>query len=78
MLAAAMEGWDSPHSATDLILMRQYELTQAAAGAKKPQPYPTAPWAKPEKTRQHFGNVGGRTRTEVIELLNGMGHSLPV
>lgn len=76
MLAAGVEGWDQPHSHTDLILMRQYELTQAAAGAKRPQPYPAAPWARPDKGPKRFGDTAGRSREEVIVILRAHGHEM--
>lgn len=76
MLAAAIEGWGQPHSHTDLILMRQYELTQAAAGAKKTSPYPTAPWANGNKSTQRFGKTDGRSRDEVVAILRAHGHEL--
>lgn len=75
-IAAAAEGWDQPHAPGDLIAMRQFELTQAAAGVKKPQPYPTAPWASKNTSTQRFGKTDGRSREEVVAILRAHGHEL--
>ena len=76
-LAAAMEGWDHPISREALILMDLFDLDMAVnAGKKKPKPYPR-PWKQKTNVQKH-GNVGGRTRAEIVAILNGVGHNLPV
>lgn len=76
-IAAAMEGWDHPISREALILMDLFDLDMAVnAGKKKPKPYPR-PWKQKGVTQKH-GNTGGRSRAEVVAILNAHGHSLPV
>lgn len=79
MLAAAMEGWDHPISREALALMDLFDLDMAVnSGKKKPKPHPGRPWKPTGKTTQRHGDVGGRSRAEVVEILNAHGHSLPV
>lgn len=78
--AAAVEGWDFPISRESLALYDLYDLTvQAHSDTKKGRPKPRAgrPFKVETGNRQRFGNTGGRTRAEVVEILNGLGHSLP-
>lgn len=77
-LAASFEGWDHPISREALILMDLFDLDMAVnAGKKKPKPHPGRPW-KQKGDVQRYGNAGGRTREQVVAILNGMGHNLPV
>lgn len=78
-LAASFEGWDHPISREALILMDQFDLDMAVNSGKrnKPKPHPMRPW-KQQGDVQRYGNTGGRSRSEVVEILNAMGHSLPV
>ena len=76
-LAASFEGWDHPISREALILMDLFDLEMAVnAGKKRPQPYPR-PW-KQKRDVQRFGNTAGRSRAEVVAILNGLGHTIPV
>lgn len=76
-MAAAIEGWDHPISREALILMDHFDLDMAVnAGKKKPKPYPR-PWKVKGNVQKH-GNTGGRSRAEVVKILNDLGHSLPV
>lgn len=76
-IAAAVEGWDHPITREALVLMDLFDLDMAvAAGKKKPKPY-QRPW-KQEGDVKRMGNTGGRSRAEVVAILNGLGHSLPV
>jgi hypothetical protein len=43
---------------------------------KKWKAYPRP--VKAKDNNQKWGDTGGRTRAEVVEILNGLGHSLPV
>ena len=74
MLAAAMEGWDYPMPREAAILADLYDLQYAKTGAKHRKPYPR-PWETKGKT-QRYGNTGGRSRAEVVAILNALGHSL--
>lgn len=77
--AAALEGWDHPISREALILMDQFDLdVQINSDPKKGKPprY-RRPFPVEDKQRQRFGNTGGRTRAEVVEILNALGHDLP-
>lgn len=67
MLAAAMEGWDHPVSRLEALLMDLWDLTAAATGTKKPPKYPRQ-WVK-TGTSESWGNVAGRTRSEIDDLL---------
>lgn len=78
MLAASMEGWTHPVSREALILMDQFDLDMAVnSGKKTPQPHPGRPWKQKGEARK-FGNTAGRSRAEVVEILNRHGHNLPV
>ena len=76
MIAAAVEGWAYPMARAVAVLADLYDLTHAAAGAKKPKPYPR-PW-ETKRSEKRYGDTGGRTRAEVVAILNGLGHQLPV
>jgi hypothetical protein len=66
MLAAAMEGWTHPLSRESLILMDHFDLTYAATGAKKRQPYPRPFKTSDSKKR---GDAAGRSPEQVLRLL---------
>lgn len=73
-VATSAEGWDYPLSRTDAILADMWDLSYAKAGAKKRERYP-----RPFKERgstQKWGDTGGRSREEVVAILNAHGHSL--
>jgi hypothetical protein len=80
MIAAAMEGWTHPVSREALILMDHFDLDMrvATGDKKKAPPHPGRPWSQSAKTTQHHGKVGGRSRAEVVAILNTHGHQLPV
>lgn len=84
-LAAALEGWSHPLDRVGWMLADLIDVQGASKAGKKWKPYPRPfanhgervpgkPW---EKTGGRAGDVGGRTRAEVVQLLNGLGHSLP-
>lgn len=79
MIAAALEGWDHPISRESLILMDQFDLdVRVATGGKgNPKPHPMRPGKQDDRTRERKGNVAGRSRAEVIAILNAHGHNLP-
>jgi len=80
-IAAALEGWDYPISREALAILDLFDLTVAAnSDPKKPRPAPHSgrPYKPDDKTRQRFGDTGGRSRDEVVAILNGLGHNLPV
>ena len=73
---AASQGWTYPLDRDALLLADLLDrFTQV--NFKKPKPYPR-PWDTGGPKVQRHGNVGKRTRAEVIEILNAHGHSLPV
>ena len=74
MIAASIEGWNYPMSREAAIFADLYDLQYAKTGAKKRIQYPR-PW-KRDKNTQRYGNTGGRTRAEVIAILNAHGHAL--
>ena len=78
---AAAAGWPHPMSIEALIAADQFDLNHLktwAEGGKK-GPKPKGHWLRPvteDDDVQRFGNTGGRTREEVVAILNAMGHSL--
>lgn len=77
-IAAAMEGWTHPVSREALILMDLFDLELTINSKRKPKPHPGRPWTQDGPTRERKGNVAGRSRAEVVEILNAHGHQLPV
>lgn len=77
MIAAAIEGWDYPLPRGDAVLMDLFDLEFAKTGARGRKPHPGRPW-KQQGDVTKIGNAGGRSRAEVVEILNAHGHSLPV
>lgn len=55
-----------------------YDLTMAAnTDAKhRPKPHPGRPFKSDRSDVKKYGNTGGRTRAEIVEILNGLGHNL--
>ena len=79
--AASMEGWEFPADRSALYLLDLYDLTVAANSDRKqgkPKPHPGRPYKLEDRDRQKFGNTGGRSRAQVVEILNRLGHTLPV
>jgi hypothetical protein len=82
MIAAAIEGWDHPISREALALYDLFDVTvQVNSDPKrgKPQPHSGRPYkVETAKESKRIGDVGDRTRAEVVAILNARGHSLPV
>jgi hypothetical protein len=77
MLAAAIEGWDYPFPRGEAMQADLYDLQFAKTGAKNRKPYPR-PYKPDDGSKKRRGNAAGRTRAEVVEILNAHGHQLPV
>lgn len=80
-IAAALEGWDYPISREALLIADLYDLTVLANSDSKkgrPKPHPGRPFKSDDHRERKYGDTGGRTRAEVVEILNALGHSLPV
>lgn len=80
-VAAALEGWDYPISRETLAMLDTFDLTRALhADPKKgaPKPHPGRPFKTDQRAAQRFGDTKGRSRAEVVEILNRLGHHLPV
>lgn len=75
-LAASIEGWTYPLERLGWMLADLIDVQGQTAAGKKWKTYPRPMKAK-DKT-QRWGDVGGRSRAEVVAILNGMGHTLPV
>lgn len=75
MLAASVEEWAYPLSRTDAILADMWDLSYAKAGAKKRERYPR-PFKQKNDTTQRFGKTAGRSREEIVKILQAQGHSL--
>lgn len=81
MIAAALEGWDHPISREALVLMDTYDVhTAVNTDPKKgrPKPHTGRPFSVDTRDRQKFGDTGGRSRAEVVAILNAHGHNIPV
>lgn len=80
-IAAALEGWEFPISREALAIYDLYDLTVIANSDTKkgkPKPRPGRPFPMNDRQERKWGNTGGRTREEVVAILNGLGHNLPV
>jgi len=69
-LCAALNDWEYPISREAILLADLFDLDhKVAAGPKKhPKPHPVRPWRK--KKQERYGNTGGRTREQIVELLD--------
>lgn len=74
-LAAALQGWAYPLERTGWMLADLIDVQIAKSGAKRATPYPRP---TPSRRRQKWGDTGGRSRAEVVSILNQLGHTLPV
>lgn len=74
-LAAAIEGWDYPLERAGWMLADLIDIQGGKAFGKKWKRYRRP--LKAEENKQRWGNVGGRTRAQVVEILNRLGHNLP-
>lgn len=80
-IAAALEGWDFPISREALIFMDLFDVTvMANSDSKKgkPKPHGGRPYKIERANVQKFGDRAGRTDAEVKEILNSLGHNIPV
>lgn len=75
--AAALEGWEHPISREALVLMDLFDLEHAVNSKTRPKPHGMRPM-KAKATGERIGNNGGRSRAEVVAILNKLGHHLPV
>lgn len=68
-IGAAVSGWRYPLSAEALLLADLFDLMHHVHGKGRPKPHPIRPFnAEPERKR--YGNVGGRSRQQVLALLS--------
>lgn len=79
-LAAALAGWDYPISREALAILDLYDLTMAANSdpKKRVAPHTGRPFNTSSKRTRQVGKTNGRTREQVVEILNSLGHQLPV
>lgn len=80
-MAAHLAGWDFPISRETLALYDLHDrFVEVHSDPKRgrPKPHPGRPFSRNTSTVQKFGDTAGRSRAEVVEILNGLGHSLPV
>jgi hypothetical protein len=75
-LAASLEGWDYPLDRAGWMLADLIDVQGSSKAGKKWKSYQRPAKAK-DKT-QRWGDAGGRTRAQVVQILNGLGHDLPV
>lgn len=84
-VAAAMSEWDHTIDRTTLAVLDLFDLqhqiawTQGGKKGQSPKPHPGRPFKRqqPDTTRR-LGNTEGRSRADVVEYLNSLGHHLPV
>jgi len=67
MLAASVEGWDYPMDRLAWMLADLIDVQGSSMAGKKWKAYPRP--VKPKDDRQTFGDTGGRTREQVVEIL---------
>ena len=80
-IASALEGWDYPISREALAILDLYDVTVLANSDTKkgrPKPHGGRPFKLNDRQERKFGDTGGRTRAEVAEILNRLGHNIPV
>lgn len=80
-IAAALAGWAYPITHEALALYDLFDVTVIANSDSKkgrPKPHAGRPFKMDDRSKQKYGNTGGRSRAEVVEILNSMGHNLPV
>lgn len=74
-LAAAIEDWDYPLPREVAAILDLFDLEYAKTGAKGRKPHPGRPY-KQKSDIKRIGATAGRTREEVVAILNRHGHSL--
>lgn len=67
MFAAAVEGWDYPMERVAWMLADLIDVQGSSMAGKKWKAYPRP--VKAREDRQSFGDTGGRTREQVVEIL---------
>lgn len=80
-ITAALEGWDYPIDRTTLAIYDLFDVTvMANSDSKKgrPEPHGGRPFRTDRRDVRKYGDTGGRSRAEVVAILNALGHSLPV
>ena len=80
-IAAACEGWDFPTTREHLAILDLFDITMLVNSDTKkgrPKPHNGRPKEIESRDVKRYGNTGGRTREQVVKILNDMGHSLPV
>lgn len=73
---ASLERWTHAASREWTMLAQLYDLQHMSKSKKKPDPWPR-PWDKGKGSTTRHGNAAGRTRGEVVAILNAHGHNLP-
>jgi hypothetical protein len=80
-IAASAEGWKFPIDRATLATLDLFDLTvRANSDPKKgsPKPHGGRPFEVDDRARQSIGKTGGRSRAEIVEILRGLGHNIPV
>lgn len=74
-LAAAVEDWEYPMSREAVIFADLYDLEYAKAGVRNRERYPR-PFKQGAGRTQKWGDTGGRSRDQIVEILRAHGHEL--
>lgn len=80
-LAANAEGWKFPISREALAIYDLFDVTVMANSDPKkgkPKPHGGRPFEMAQRNVERYGDTGGRSRAEVVAILNALGHNLPV
>jgi hypothetical protein len=68
-VGASMAGWDYPFSHEALILADLFDLHHTLNSKQRPKPHPLRPF-RDQTTTRRLGNTGGRSRAQVLALLD--------
>jgi hypothetical protein len=68
-IGAAIAGWSYPISFEALVLADLFDLEHTVNTKKRPDPHPIRPFNQ-ETRKRHIGNVAGRSREQVVAILD--------
>lgn len=68
-VAAALARWDHPLSREALLLADLFDLEHTVNARTRPKPHPMRPFTADDRQKRHLGNTAGRTRPQVLAIL---------
>lgn len=69
-IGAALAGWDYPISHEALLLADLFDLEHTVNAKRRPSPHPIRPFKANTDSVRRIGNVLGRTREQVVSILD--------